>query len=89
MGEAKAALSNVFQRIAAAAHAWGAAHMLFQTGNSATIVLAAYAEKRRFPREMVVRLQDSHLLAKAAEKRGFSGQLRSVVHAWSTGKIGP
>lgn len=40
MAEAKAALSNVFQRIAAAAHAWRAVHLLSKTGNDATIALA-------------------------------------------------
>jgi hypothetical protein len=39
MAEAKAALSNIFQRIALAAHAFGAVHLLSKTGNAPTILV--------------------------------------------------
>jgi integrase len=45
MAEAKAALSNIFQRVAAEAVNWGAVHLLSKPGNSAAKVLARESAK--------------------------------------------
>lgn len=45
MAEAKAALSNIFQRVAIAAVEWGAVHLLSKTGNSASKVLDRNSEE--------------------------------------------